>query len=110
MGEPLDSGKWRGGAILPLGQARSGVGDASLHGSPEVTITLGRDRHSSGISVRARTPSGGQHPHVNLLMAERWNDPLPGVEGCVEIVITALQSVLGELRGMQREADPGGNA
>lgn len=101
MGDAYVQGPWRGGAILPIGAARSGVGDASLHGSPELLLVLGRDRHSSGVSVTIRIPSGGVYPHSKLLLAERWNDSLPGVEGCVELAITALQAVLGELRGLQ---------
>lgn len=101
MSESTQPTTWRGGALLPVGHARSGVGDASLHGSPELTLTLGRDRHSSGVSVWLRVPTGGNFPHRRLLMSERWASPLPGEVGCVELAIQALQSLLGELRGLQ---------
>jgi len=106
MPELPDAGpQRRGSAILPLSSRKSGVGSADLYGSPQLTLTLGRDRHSSGVSVWLWTPTGSHWPSVKLLMGERWQAPLPGEEGCVELAITALQSILGEIRGIG-EAPP----
>lgn len=91
----------RGGAILPFSSRRQHSKAATLFGSPELTLSIGRDKHSSGVSVWLRYPSGGEFPAIKLMLAERWNDPIPGEEGIVEIAIAALQSVLGEIRGIQ---------
>lgn len=97
---------WKGSAILPISSRRSGPSDRLLYGSPELTLTLGRDKHSSGVSVFLRTPSGGAYPHSRLMFAERWNAALPGEEGIVEIAIQALQAVLGEIRGIAPGQQP----
>lgn len=78
----------------------------SLHGSPQLSLTLARDSHSSGVSVWILEPSGSVWPHARLLLGERWNDPLPGAEGCVEIAIQALQTILGEIRGLAEKDSP----
>lgn len=93
----------RGSAILPLSARKSAPRSESLHGSPQLTLTLGRDQHSSGVSIWLVTPSGSVWPHHKLVFAERWNSSLPGEEGCLEIAIQALQSALGELRGLTKE-------
>lgn len=94
----------RGSAILPIAMRRAGARDRDLCGSPELVLTIGRDRHSSGCSIFLRTPSGGEYPRSRLLLSERWNAPIPGEEGIVVIAIQALQSVLGEIRGIQEGA------
>lgn len=90
----------RGSAILPIASRRSGPSDRLLYGSPELTLTLGRDKHSSGISVFLRTPSGGMYPHSRLLLAERWNDPIVGEEALVGTAIQGLRQILWEIRGL----------
>lgn len=97
---------WKGSAILPISSRRGGPSDRLLYGSPELTLTLGRDKHSSGVSVLLRTPSGGAYPHIRLMLAERWNAPLPDEEGIVEIAIQALQAILGEIRGIAPGQQP----
>jgi hypothetical protein len=98
--QPADQPQRRGSAILPLTARPGAPRSENLCGSPQLTLTLGRDRHSSGVSVYLMEPSGSVWPRIRLLMAERWNDPLPGEEGCLEIAIQALQTRLGELRGL----------
>lgn len=102
MSDTLPQGEQqrRGSAILPITARKSGPFSEHLYGSPQLTLTLGRDRHSSGISVWLMSPSGSKWPKIKLMGAERWNDGLPGEEGCVEIAIAFLQSILGELRGL----------
>jgi hypothetical protein len=90
----------RGSAILPIASRRSGPSDRLLYGSPELCLTIGRDKHSSGVSVFLRTPSGGMYPKSRLMFAERWNDPIGGEEEIVTIAIQALQAILGEIVGL----------
>lgn len=90
----------RGSAILPIAARKGAPRSEALCGSPQLTLTLGRDRHSSGISVWLQTPTGSIWPTTKLLFAERWNDALPGEEGMCEIVIQALQAHLGKIRGI----------
>lgn len=97
--KPADSSAFvaRGSAILPISARKSAPRSEALCGSPQLTLTLGRDRHSSGVSVWLQTPTGSIWPSIKLLLSERWNDALPGERGCLEIAIQALQQVLKEL-------------
>lgn len=90
----------KGSAILPISARKAGPFSKELYGCPQLTLTLARDRHSSGVSVWLMTPSGSTWPSIKLLLAERWNDVLPGEEGCLEIAIQALQTILGQVRGL----------
>lgn len=80
---------------MPISHTKRGADDRSLRGCPELTLVLRRDAHSSGIAVWMKTPSGGDWPHAKLLLSERWNDPLPGEEGCLRIAVQALKQILG---------------
>jgi hypothetical protein len=92
---------WRGGAVLPVSRETKLIRARELHGSPLLQMVVRRDKHSSGVAVWVMLPTGGEFPSVNLVMAERWNDPLPGEEGTIEIAIAALQTALGKIRGLQ---------
>jgi hypothetical protein len=96
---------WRGGAVLPVSRETKLMRARDLHDSPLLQMVVRRDKHSSGVAVWFMLPNGGEFPSVNLVMAERWNDPLPGEEGTLEIAIAALQTALGKIRGLQEDED-----
>lgn len=91
----------RGSAILPLEMLRPVAKNADLHGCPRLTLTLGRDRHSSAVSVTLRSVSGGMYPSVETLLAERWSSPVTDTLAAVRIAIQALQSIEGRLLNLQ---------
>jgi hypothetical protein len=103
--QPTEDPQRRGSAILPITARKSGPFSEFLYGSPQLTLTLARDKHSSGISVWLMSPSGSKWPSIKCMGSERWNAPLPGEEGCLEIAIQYLQQLLGEVRGLS-EKDP----
>ena len=72
----------------------------ALHGCPQLSLLLGRDERSSGVLVVLTTPGEGEWPTPRTLLAERWMEILPGEEGCIEIAIQALQTILGRIRGI----------
>jgi len=68
-----------------------------LYGSPEITVVIGRDEYSSGISILWKEPSGGDWPHVRLMFHRRWLDPLPGQGECLSLIIRACEEAIREL-------------
>lgn len=93
---------------MPFTIVGRAVESADLHGCPTLILYVGRDRHSSGVSLWLRTPSKGRYAHTELRVAERWRALITDEESAIVVAIQALQSRLGVMRGLQ--PDPGQDA
>jgi hypothetical protein len=64
---------------------------------PELHVIVGRDTESSGVNVYAWEPTGGTHPHYQVLFHARWGSPITSTQEALRIAHNALTAALAEL-------------
>jgi hypothetical protein len=57
---------------------------------PELHVVVGRDSESSGVNVYAWMPTGGTHPHYEVLFDARWAAPITSTGEALRIARDAL--------------------
>jgi hypothetical protein len=61
---------------------------------PELHVVVGRDSESSGVNVYAWMPTGGTHPHYEVLFDARWASPISSTEEALRIARDAITAAL----------------
>ena len=64
---------------------------------PELHVIVGRDSESSGVNVYAWLPTGGTHPHYEVLFDARWGSPISSTEEALRIARDAITAALDAL-------------
>lgn len=66
---------------------------------PEVHAFIGRDLTSSGLTIYAWEPSGGDWPTHRALYAARWLAPVLTTEGALRLLANGAAAAVAELFG-----------
>lgn len=64
---------------------------------PEVSILIGTDQLSSGLTISAWLPTQGEFASVQTLYAKRWHDKPQSVQEALEVAQRGLAAALAEL-------------
>jgi len=64
---------------------------------PELHVTLGRDRLSSGLTITVWLPTGGQEPNYRTLYSKRWLDPILSAEEALRVCAMGVAAAIAEL-------------
>lgn len=64
---------------------------------PELHVIVGRDSESSGVNVYVWQPTGGTHPHYEVLFDARWVSPISSTEEALRIARDAITAALDAL-------------
>lgn len=64
---------------------------------PELHIIVGRDAESSGVNIYAWLPTGGVHPHYEVLFDARWASPIGSTQEALRIAADAVAAALAAL-------------
>jgi hypothetical protein len=71
---------------------------------PELHVIVGRDAHSSGVTIYSWEPTGGTHAHYKVVFAARWAAPVSSTEEAVRIAQNAATAALAALLGPETPA------
>ena len=72
---------------------------------PEVTVTIGADDVSAGVTITAWEPSQGEFATYRTLWHRRWVDKPQSVQEALYVAGQAVQAALAELFGVEQTGD-----
>lgn len=88
----------RAGGPLQGFRARRGAGmNYAQPWLPELTVLVGRDAESSGLTISVWEDAGGQYPQCRTLYHARWNAPVSSAREALEICSAGVAAALAEL-------------